>query len=85
MDGFEKARKKIEECEKHRPKVIFCVGPTGPTGPTGPQGLIGLTGATGPTGPQGLIGLTGATGPTGPTARLFKSSNNHRYKLNNSL
>lgn len=70
MDGFEKARKKIEECEKHRPKVIFCVGPTGPTGPTGPQGLIGLT---------------GATGPTGPTARLFKSSNNHRYKLNNSL
>lgn len=31
MDGFEKARKKIEECEKHRPKVIFCVGPTGPT------------------------------------------------------
>lgn len=59
MDGFENARRRIEECEKHRPKFICCMGPTGPTGPAG--------GPTGPTGPQGLIGATGSTGPTGPT------------------
>lgn len=36
MDGFENARKRIEECNKHRPKFICCVGPTGATGPTHP-------------------------------------------------
>ena len=45
MDGFENARKKIEECNKHRHRFVCCVGPTGATGPTGP------TGATGPAGP----------------------------------
>ena len=70
-DGFERARRKIEECEKRRPKFICVVGPTGPTGPTGPAGgatgPTGATGATGPTGPTGATGATGATGPTGPT------------------
>ena len=34
MDGFEKARRKIEECEKHKHRNVCCIGPTGPTGPT---------------------------------------------------
>ena len=62
MDGFEEARRKIEEYKKHRPHYICVIGPTGPTGPTGPAG-----GATGPTGPTGATGVAGATGPTGPT------------------
>ena len=75
-DGFEKARKMIDEYRKKCPKQCFYVGPTGPTGPTGPAGAtgdIGATGptgnvgATGPTGPTGATGDIGATGPTGPT------------------
>ena len=57
MNSYEKAKRKIEECEKNRPKCLCCIGPTGPTGPTGPSG--------GPTGPTGA---TGPIGPTGPTA-----------------
>lgn len=53
MNDFGNAFKKIEECNKNRPQIIYCLVPTGPTGSTG--------GITGPTGP------TGATGPTGPT------------------
>lgn len=34
MDGFENARRKIEECERNRPKFTSCCIPTGPTGPT---------------------------------------------------
>jgi len=45
MDGFERARCKIEEFQRNRPQVIYCMVPTGPTGPTG-----GVTGPTGPTG-----------------------------------
>ena len=65
MDGFEEARRKIEEYNRRRPRYICVVGPTGPTGPTGPGG--GGTGVTGPTGPTGATGDVGATGPTGPT------------------
>lgn len=61
MNNYERAKRKIEECEKHRPNCFCCVGITGPTGPTGPAG-----GATGPTGSTGPTGPTGATGPTGP-------------------
>ena len=46
MDGFENARRRIEECQMNRPQVIYCMVPTGPTGATG-----GVTGPTGPTGP----------------------------------
>ena len=38
MDGFEEARRKIEEYNRRRPHYICVVGPTGPTGPTGPAG-----------------------------------------------
>lgn len=42
MDGFEKARKIIDDSRRNRPRFIFCIGPTGatggPTGPTGPTG-----------------------------------------------
>ena len=58
MDGFERARKKIEECQNNRPQIIFCMMPTGSTGPTG-------IGPTGPPGPQGITGPTGPTGATG--------------------
>lgn len=58
MDGFEKARKKIEEYNRCKPHYICVIGPTGPTGPAG--------GPTGPTGPTGATGDIGATGPTGP-------------------
>jgi hypothetical protein len=49
MDGFENARRKIEECQRNRPQIIYCMVPTGPTG--GITGPTGPTGATGPTGP----------------------------------
>ena len=74
MDGFEKARKIIEEYQKNRPIFICCNGATGPTGtsggptgPTGPTGATGATGEIGPTGPTGATGATGEIGPTGPT------------------
>lgn len=65
MDYFDKAMKKIDECNC-KPRYICCVGPTGPTGPAG--GVTGPTGPTGATGPQGTVGATGAT------ARCNKSS-----------
>lgn len=30
MNEFEKARRKIEECEKHNHRNFCCIGPTGP-------------------------------------------------------
>ena len=33
MDCFDKAMKKIDECNC-KPRYICCIGPTGPTGPT---------------------------------------------------
>lgn len=37
MDGFENARRIIEESERHRPRFVCCAGATGSVvGPTGP-------------------------------------------------
>ena len=80
-DGFEEARKIIEEAKRFRPMGICCTpnnntgvtgptGPAGPIGPTGPQGIQGLTGEIGPIGPTGATGPAGpagADGATGPT------------------
>ena len=33
MDGFERARRRIEEFQMNRPQVIYCMVPTGPTHP----------------------------------------------------
>ena len=40
MDGFERARRRIEEFQMNRPQVIYCMVPTGPTAPTGPAAAL---------------------------------------------
>ena len=83
MDGFEEARRKIEEYNRRRPHYICVVGPTGPTGPTGASAeattlTIGTvtTGEPGTeasasitgTAPNFVLNLTIPQGPTGPAA-----------------
>lgn len=62
-DGFEDARRIIEEAKRFRPMGICCPnnngGGAGPTGATGPVGPTGPTGATGPQGIQGIQGIQG--------------------------
>ena len=68
-DGFENARRIINEAQRGLTHFGCCSFPTnggGSTGPTGPSG------ATGPTGPTGRFFKS-------------SNKNNHRYKLNNSL
>ena len=80
MDGFEEARRKIEDCNRHRPHYICVIGPTGPTGPTG---AIGPTGATGPAGetPNLTIG-TVTTGDPGTEAVATITGDAPNFVLN---
>lgn len=73
MDGFEKARRKIEEYNRCRPHYICVIGPTGPTGPTGAVGEVGATGPTGPIAPVNNFADFYALMPPDNTATVAKS------------
>ena len=73
MDGFENARRKIDECNKHRPHYICVTGPAGETptlaigtvttGEPGTEASATITGVA----PNYVLNLTIPQGPVGPT------------------
>ena len=82
MDGFEKARRTIENYQRNKPIFICCnnsiTGPTGTsTGPTGPTGATGPTGTT----PTLTIG-TVTTGAPGTEASATITGTAPDYVLN---
>ena len=80
-DCFREARRKVEEANRNRPKVIFGIGPTGPTGPQGPATIEVGTVTTGDSGTEATVINSGTEeavvldftipqGPTGPTGSV---------------